>query len=86
MNRYSMLSLAAFICFCILFFVMKSGVSLKGFGTVYLLLLFIIPLVGVYTGYKTKHRILKWGFVGIHLITFCMMSYLLLLAYGISES
>lgn len=64
---------------------MKSGVSLKGFGTVYILLLFIIPLVGVYTGYKTKHRILKWGFGGIHLITFCMMSYLLLLAYSISE-
>lgn len=50
MNRYSILSLFAFICFCSLFFVMKSGVSLKGFGTVYILLLFIIPLVGVYTG------------------------------------
>lgn len=84
MNRYSILSLSAFICFCFLFFLMKSGVSLKGFGTVYILLLFIVPLVGVYTGYKTKHRILK--FVSIHLITFCMMSYLLLLAYGISES
>jgi len=85
MDRYSMLSLAAFIGFCLLFLVMKSGVSLKGFGTVYLLLLFIIPLVGVYTGYKSKHRVLRWGFIGIHLITFCMMSYLLLLAYGISE-
>lgn len=85
MNRYSILSLSAFICFCFLFFLMKSGVSLKGFGTAYILLLFIIPLVGVYTGYKTKHRILKWGFVCINLITFCMMSYLLLLAYSISE-
>lgn len=85
MNRYSILSLAAFIGFCLLFLVMKSGVSLGGFGAAYLLLLFIIPLVGVYTGYKSSHRLLKWGFVGIHLITFCMMSYLLLLAYGISE-
>jgi len=85
MNRYSIFSVSAFICFCFLFLVMKSGVSLKGFGTVYLLLLFIIPLVGVYTGYKSKHQLLKWGFVGIHLIPFCMMSYLLLLAYGISE-
>ncbi len=86
MYRYSILSLSAFICFCFLFFLMKSGGSLKGFGSVYILLLFIVPLVGVFTGYKTKHRVLKWGFVGIHLITLCIMSYLLLLAYGISES
>ena len=86
MSRYSMLSLAAFIGFCFLFFVMKSGISLRGFGTTYLLLLFVIPLVGVYTGYKVKRRVLKWLFVGIHLIALCMMSYLLLLAYGISES
>ncbi|KOP29040.1 hypothetical protein ADM98_08985 [Exiguobacterium sp. BMC-KP] len=86
MNRYSMLSLTAFIGFCLLFFVMKSGISLRGFGTTYLLLLFVIPLVGVYTGYKAKHRLLRWLFVGIHLIALFMMSYLLLLAYGISES
>ncbi|WP_410503047.1 hypothetical protein RIF24_07340 [Exiguobacterium acetylicum] len=86
MSRYSMLSLAAFICFCILFIVMKSGISLSGFGSAILLLLFVVPLVGVYTGYKAKHRLLRWLFVGIHLISLCTMFYLLLLAYGISES
>lgn len=85
MSRYSVLSLTAFIGFCLLFFVMKSGVSLRGIGPTYLLLLFVIPLVGVYTGYKAKHRLLRWLFVSTYLITLCMMSYLLLLAYGISE-
>ncbi|MCY1691377.1 hypothetical protein OVA29_12325 [Exiguobacterium sp. SL14] len=85
MSRYSILSLVAFICFCILFIVMKSGISLSGFGSAILLLLFVVPLIGVYTGYKSKQRLLRWLLIGIHLILLCMMSYLLLLAYGISE-
>ena len=81
MSRCSMLSLVAFCCFCLLCLVMKSRVG----GTAYLLLLFIVSLVGV-TGYKVKHRLLKWLFVGYpsHYVVYDVL--FAVTAYGISES
>jgi CHASE2 domain-containing sensor protein len=69
-----------------MFFTMLSGVSLGALGKPYIFAMFLFPLLGIILGFKAKKGLLKWLLIILNIITICIIGYLLLLAYGISES
>ena len=85
-NKYSVFSLTTVVIFIVMFYTITSGVRLGTLGKTYILLMFLFPLLGAVLGFKAKKGLLKWLLIIINIIAFCTIGYLLLLAYGISES
>ncbi len=69
-----------------MFLTMLSGVSLGALGKLFILSMFLFPLVGIFSGFKAKKGLLKWLLIILNSIAICIMGYLFFLAYGISES
>lgn len=68
-----------------MFFIVFSGVSLGTFGRVYIILMFVFPLLGFILGLKVKKGLLKWLLIILNIISICVIGYILLLGYAIAE-
>ena len=86
MNKYSVLSLTTLVIFVVMFYTLWSGVSLGALGKPYILSMFLFPLLGAFSGFKAKKGLLKWLLILLNIIAFCIIGYIILLAYGIAES
>lgn len=85
MNKYSVFSLATFVIFIVMFYMLWGGVSLGRFGRPFLIAMFLFPLVGAFLGLKAKKGVMKWLLILLNIMAICTISYILLLAFGIGE-
>lgn len=69
-----------------MFFTMFSGVALGEFGRLYIISMFLFPLLGTVLGFNAKKGLLKWLLIILNIIAICIIGYILLLAYGIAEN
>jgi hypothetical protein len=86
LNKYSVFSLITLVIFVFMFNGILFGTTFGASGKIYIIAMFLIPLIGVFLGVKAKKGILKWLLILFNIAAICIMAYLLLLAYGISES
>lgn len=86
MNKYSVISLITLVIFVLMFVPILLGTTFGASGTIYIIAMILIPLLGAASGIKGKKGILRWLLIILNIAAICLMAYLLLLAYGISES
>ena len=85
MNKYSVMSFVSLVIFVILYRILMSGVSFGAFGKAFVVIMFLLPLLGILSGSKAKKGWMKWILLMLHSFLFCMVVYISLLAYGIPE-
>ncbi|MFJ5714581.1 hypothetical protein [Neobacillus sp. NPDC093127] len=86
MNKYSVFSIGSLVIFIILFYAMLNRVSLGFSGKLYIISMFLFPLISVIFGLKGQKGFMKWPLIILNIIAICTIGYIMLLAYSIAES
>ncbi|MGM9985774.1 MAG: hypothetical protein ACI35O_00975 [Bacillaceae bacterium] len=85
MNKYTVFSLLFTAIFIVLFYLMANSISFGSFGKVVIVSMVLSPVAGAVLSLKNNRPFLRWTLFILNILFFCIICYLLLLAFNFGE-